>query len=733
MCLIPTVFSTYARSFIILLLFFLAAFSLPAQALTFVVNSTENASFAGDRTDGKCESTLGKDVCTLPAAAEEALFSPGVDTIIISVGGVINGAVITGDIELIGPGWDTLTIKQLKVLMNKNQSLVIRDIKLAGGRGTSGNVLGGCLDIQAKQDNETIDLSSLRFDDCIGYPNAGALAISSSASPSGPVSVSLRDIEVKNSRGNAGAIILGGAMTVSASDLVLSGNTGDTGQGSTVYPQAAAMWITNGARVEIDGLDISGPPAGSGSRGPLLRIENNSSVTLRNARINGGVQDGGVLVKAGSAFHMFGGEIGNNEGGGLYNEGGTVVLEDVWVHGNNRTFQGGAGLNNNAGNLTLRRSLVSGNTAQALLGKAIGGGIYHRSGNLVLENVTVSGNQADIYGGVYAAGPASFTNVTITDNRGGNESGLYVTAAGVPFEITNTVISGNANGDCGHERRAFTFQSLGGNISGDASCPFDPAVDLLNTDPMLGPLADNGGAFPSHMPKPGSPAIDGGVDSLCPQVDQRGVQRPQDGDGDGAPACDSGAVEVELAPSPDIAVTPLDITFPDTTAGTISLPSAVTLTNKGNAVLNVTKIALGNGTAFLLALEDGVLDLGGKPRPVPVFCGNTARALSPGEACFVVVAFQPGEAQSYTDTLRISSDDPDSPLVQVALSGKGVIQSDPGQSGSGQGGSGNPSLRLSGGKGGNGLGASGPVSLLFMLACTLMFRHRCSDILVRHY
>ena len=53
---------------------------------------------------------------------------------------------------------------------------------------------------------------------------------------------------------------------------------------------------------------------------------------------------------------------------------------------------------------------------------------------------------------------------------------------------------------------------------------------------LLGPLADNGGPTPTHLPQTGSAAINAGSNSVCTVLDQRGYVRI-----DGA--CDSGAVE----------------------------------------------------------------------------------------------------------------------------------------------------------------------------------------------
>jgi hypothetical protein len=72
----------------------------------------------------------------------------------------------------------------------------------------------------------------------------------------------------------------------------------------------------------------------------------------------------------------------------------------------------------------------------------------------------------------------------------------------------------------------------------------DPANGSMpNTDPLLGPLQDNGGPNWTHALLPVSPAIDAGDNAKCPPTDQRGFYRPIDGNDDGIAVCDIGSFE----------------------------------------------------------------------------------------------------------------------------------------------------------------------------------------------
>ena len=88
--------------------------------------------------------------------------------------------------------------------------------------------------------------------------------------------------------------------------------------------------------------------------------------------------------------------------------------------------------------------------------------------------------------------------------------------------------------------------SRGGNVDSANTCQLRELTDQPGTDPLLGPLAANGGPTQTHALLADSPAQERAVCTelvLCPSVDQRGVG------GRVFDRVDAGAYESELAPS----------------------------------------------------------------------------------------------------------------------------------------------------------------------------------------
>jgi hypothetical protein len=125
---------------------------------------------------------------------------------------------------------------------------------------------------------------------------------------------------------------------------------------------------------------------------------------------------------------------------------------------------------------------------------------------------------------------------TIADNRatGGNAAGGYhyglATGGGMSnqgmLQTRNTIVAGNTVGGPGTNTGpdlAGNLGSLGHNLisNSDGGSGFDP-TDLLDVDPLLGPLQDNGGPTETMALLPGSPAIGAGDKTGHPRWDQRG-------------------------------------------------------------------------------------------------------------------------------------------------------------------------------------------------------------------
>ena len=210
---------------------------------------------------------------------------------------------------------------------------------------------------------------------------------------------------------------------------------------------------------------------------------------------------------------------------------GNLTASGITIR-NGRTPQSGAGIRNE-GNLNLSSATLTGNVSTA----SFGGGIANAStGTLVLTNVTISGNRAENDSGGVDQGPdgrATLNNVTITGNtadtdaNGGGGGGLMAKGT---IKLRNTIIADNkdfsapgrgTSPNCGGHPI-----SQGNNLIADRTgCDFAPrGGDQLDVNPLLGPLANNGGSTLTHALLVGSPAINAGAVGVTP-VDQRGVPR----------------------------------------------------------------------------------------------------------------------------------------------------------------------------------------------------------------
>ena len=234
-----------------------------------------------------------------------------------------------------------------------------------------------------------------------------------------------------------------------------------------------------------------------------------------------------------------------------------VFLSDLTLNG--VTIRGGRGGNVNRGgggigmigsNLNVADSTITDNVGFG----AGGGGIGSFASTFRIENSTISHNTSfSGYGGGgiinFSAGATStITSSTIFDNQ--NDSGRGDAIADAfsgpgTMVVKNSVLASPTRGvsdDC--YAAPGVVVSQGHNIAGDGTCSLTGPGDMNSTNPLLGPLANNGGNTPTHALLAGSPAIDAIPLADCTNTagapiiaDQRGIFRPQ-----GA-RCDIGAYE----------------------------------------------------------------------------------------------------------------------------------------------------------------------------------------------
>ncbi|MEL6843581.1 MAG: choice-of-anchor Q domain-containing protein, partial [Bacteroidota bacterium] len=278
-------------------------------------------------------------------------------------------------------------------------------------------------------------------------------------------------------------------------------------------------------------------------------ISTESNLSLRDVRLigNTAAQNGGAILNTASltlAQVVFLDNQSGGNAGALHNQGGIVNATESWWKDNLTLGNGGAIWNTLSGEVRLYQSTLEGHQCDE-------GTIYNASGGFVLlENSTISNNIANAQGGALhnIGGRIEILFSTITQNQANDGGSFHQSGSGGIMLIANSILALNAATSFpeGFSSTSSIVGSGGGNVIGETSgfsWPGTPS-DLVGTfssplDPLLDPLANNGGFAPTHRPQLLSPAVDNAVGSIS--IDQRGNSRST-----GLP--DAGSIELGATP-----------------------------------------------------------------------------------------------------------------------------------------------------------------------------------------
>ncbi|RFF30864.1 choice-of-anchor Q domain-containing protein [Wenzhouxiangella sediminis] len=329
----------------------------------------------------------------------------------------------------------------------------------------------------------------------------------------------------------------------------------------------------------------------------------NAVISGNSAAEGGGLNVIGPLslidteISNNDAAYVAGGVFARSLSGPNRGVSSEIVVSGSAIVNNSAGYEAGGGWMDAKYGMVMENTTVSGNTAQAV------GGLYTIEGPngnpVVFNGVTITGNSATDgpVGGMAVYSTAQYSQVDISNSiiagNSATEGDVDLAGSIGPQPEGNTQAAGGKTGEAGWKPRVSsrlpgrtawtadfspkaskaglegwdrgqqppgppgpaTFEvsySLVGAVPSTGTFNADAVSSgLVGANPLLGPLGNNGGPTPSHLPAANGPGID-----LVPQgtngcgtsfaVDQRGEARPDASSGQ----CDLGSVEIQGTPPP---------------------------------------------------------------------------------------------------------------------------------------------------------------------------------------
>ncbi|HSI79054.1 MAG TPA: choice-of-anchor Q domain-containing protein [Solirubrobacterales bacterium] len=450
----------------------------PAYADTFTVNQTADSHDALSA-DELCDSDLGAPgrQCTLRAAVEQANSLAGEHTIELPAGTYeydLEGPDVTAALTVRGAGAARTTITHAP------SSAGVRLFTVNG----NGPDPDGALDLR------DVTLTGANNDCCLEF---------------------------------GGAIVNEGTLIVRRS--VIAGNRITNGVGGAIYSGVGLSPGTDPSLIVLDSTigDPAGGEAANRAKDGAGIYNDGGDLTIRRSEVVGNLTFSAFVYSfpdPPSASDL------NRVGGGLRSLAGSddrTLIADSTIAGNS-SHRGSALFLTGPGTHRVERTTISGNTARA--------GTVISFSPLELVNSTVSGNVAEDMDGAtgnlsgvgFDGGSGStIFHVTFADNTPGPGFAADVRTSVAGVTAKSSIFASPSNLSC---EGGSPLESNGFNIERPGnSCGLDRRSDRPATDPLLLPLADNGGPTLTHALRPRSPAVGAADRGDHPAADQRGAPR----------------------------------------------------------------------------------------------------------------------------------------------------------------------------------------------------------------
>jgi large repetitive protein len=423
--------------------------------------------------------------------------------------------------------------------------------------------------------------------------------------------ISVTDSTVSsNSTGRyGGGAFAGTGSGITVSNSTINGNTAGY-DGGGIFGEAGSAIIVADSVLNVNSAMRYGGGIGTAHQQSMLSITN--SMISNNM-----AGDGGGIYGSGSEMTVMNSTISGNWcrtpgwadglGGGIFSKNTQCTLTNVTISGN--SAYRGAGIYKSS-NLTITDSIISDNSAVS-----DGGGVYLLASTAnITDSVIRDNSSGDRGGGVFNAGqrsntPVSLTNLLITGNWALNNGGGINVRSG-KFTVTNSTITENHSSQIGggvgtdgsgvivitnstiiHNSADYAsggievYYTLGrvrlnNTVVALNTAPSYPNVrdlwsslvtnnTLIGGTPMLtGPILNLDGTTLYYMPKPDSPLVNAGDNSLA--VDADGLPLAADQIGRSRivdSMVDIGAAELPIEPV--LAVAP---------SGSLDIPEGASLT-----------------------------------------------------------------------------------------------------------------------------------------------------------